>query len=157
MSIQIRQAESFDADLVTALVHDAYYPYITRLGKPPGPMLENYQEVINKNYVYVIEEQGSVLGLIVLKIAHPTFLLDNIAVHPSHQNKGIGKILLKTAEKKAIESGFDTITLYTHEKMSENINLYTHIGYREIRRVHENGYDRVYMSKNLDLTSYKRK
>ena len=150
MTINIRRAQGGDRLDIATLIHDAYCSYIERIGKPPAPMLENYQEVIEMDYVYVAEKQDSIFGLIVLKIVNSIFLLDNIAVHRDHQNKGIGKILLETAENKALELGFKTITLYTHEKMTENISLYTHIGYREIRRVRENGYDRVYMSKNLD-------
>jgi hypothetical protein len=39
--------------------------------------------------------------------------------------------LLGLAEAEAPRAGFGSVYLYTHEKMTENLALYTHVGYTE--------------------------
>jgi ribosomal protein S18 acetylase RimI-like enzyme len=76
-------------------------------------------------------------------------LLDNIAIKPEFQGRGIGRILLDFAEKEAGRQGFSEIRLYTHVTMVENLALYKRIGFAETHRATVNGYDRVYMRKEL--------
>ena len=63
----IRQAVLDDAEAVAACVGAAYRHYIERIGKPPGPMLENYAQVIRKHQVVVAEIDGAIVGMRVLK------------------------------------------------------------------------------------------
>jgi ribosomal protein S18 acetylase RimI-like enzyme len=61
---------------------------------------------------------------------------------------------MRLAEGEARRLGFTTVTLYTNEHMSENIELYKKLGYMETERKMEQGYQRVYMRKALpDETS----
>jgi ribosomal protein S18 acetylase RimI-like enzyme len=76
-------------------------------------------------------------------------LLDNIAVDPACQGAGLGRELLAFAEQTARAAGHDVIRLYTNAAMTENIALYTRIGYAETHRVGEKGFRRVYMEKKL--------
>ena len=70
-------------------------------------------------------------------------------VAPGAQGKGYGRVLLEAAAAAARAAGYGRIILYTHEKMVENIALYTRFGYRETHRISEKGFDRVYMEKPL--------
>jgi ribosomal protein S18 acetylase RimI-like enzyme len=74
-------------------------------------------------------------------------LLDNVAVAPAAQGSGLGRKMLEFAEAEAVEAGYRSIRLYTNEAMTENIELYTRMGYSETHRVEEKGFRRVYMSK----------
>ena len=76
-------------------------------------------------------------------------LLDNIAISPSAQGLGRGRKMLKFAECAAMEMGCRSIKLYTNEAMTENIGLYSRIGYLETYRAEEKGLRRVYMAKPL--------
>jgi ribosomal protein S18 acetylase RimI-like enzyme len=76
-------------------------------------------------------------------------LIENVAVLPERQGEGIGRQLLAFAEGAARSGGFDTLRLYTHEKMTENLALYTDLGYREDERRNEDGFSRVFMSKRI--------
>jgi ribosomal protein S18 acetylase RimI-like enzyme len=72
-------------------------------------------------------------------------------VDPSHAGSGVGRALLEHAEAAARREGFDSIYLYTHEKMTENLELYARIGYAEYdRRLHGEACI-VYLRKRLDL------
>ncbi|CBJ35781.1 GNAT family N-acetyltransferase [Ralstonia solanacearum] len=57
------------------------------------------------------------------------FLIDNVAVHPSKKGQGIGKALLVQAEREAVAGGHESVYLYTNEKMTENIAMYTKAGF----------------------------
>lgn len=45
--------------------------------------------------------------------------------------------------------GFGAVTLYTNERMTENIELYKKLGFEETERRLEKGYHRVYMRKTV--------
>jgi len=52
-------------------------------------------------------------------------------------------------ENEAVIQGYSSLELYTHESMTENIDLYESLGYIETNRRTESGYSRVYMGENL--------
>jgi GNAT superfamily N-acetyltransferase len=145
----IRQADPSQATQVAALVNAAYRHYLQRIGTTPRPMTDDYGDVIRNHHVAVAERDGVVVGAIVLRVTSEGFLVDNVAVHPSHQGRGLGRVLLKYAEARSREAGFDSIYLYTHEKMTENLVLYSRIGYAEYARRSQDGVTLVYMRKHL--------
>jgi GNAT superfamily N-acetyltransferase len=87
--------------------------------------------------------------MIVLTIDDEGFLVDNVAVDPSHRGKGLGRALPEFAEAEARRAGFDSIYLCTHEKMTENLALYSRIGYIEYDRRSQGDFSLVYMRKHL--------
>lgn len=112
-------------------------------------MLEDYAQVIQQRQVFVAESSGDLVGILVLGLTDEGFRLINVAVEPSFQKQGVGKILLQRAETEAWRLGHKTIYLSTNEKMTENQALYSKIGYVEYDRRTESGYSRVYMRKQL--------
>lgn len=149
MSPDLRRARPEDQPAVEALVHAAYSPYVLRNGLLPGPMSDDYGALIGAGRVHVVERDGALLGLVVLLPQEGALLLDNVAVDPALHGTGIGRILLQFAERAAREAGYGAIRLYTQEIMTENIALYTRIGYRETHRAQEKGLRRIYMLKTL--------
>ena len=150
-SDQIRPACPDEADTLQQIVQAAYTHYIERMGKPSGPMLDDYAKRVADGQAWVLEIDGTIAGLIVLEDdPQGALMLDNIAVAPSAQGKGIGRRLLALTEAEARRRGYQQVRLYTHVTMVENIALYTRIGFRETGRVSEKGFDRVYMTKSLD-------
>lgn len=145
----LRSASSTDAPKVAALVNAAYGHYVERIGMPPRPMTDDYAEVIANHRVTVAFGHGNIVGVIVLTVDEEGFLIDNVAVDPSHRGKGLGKALLEFAEAEARAQGFGSIHLYTHEKMTENLAIYSGIGYVEYDRRSQGGFSLVYMRKHL--------
>jgi GNAT superfamily N-acetyltransferase len=145
----IRIASTADAATVRAIVDAAYGSYIPRIGKPPGPMLDDYAKRTADGQVWILAGASDIIGILVLQETADGLLLDNIAVAPGHQGKGHGRTLLDFAEAEAKRRGWNEIHLYTHALMTENIALYSRIGYVETKRVTEQGFDRVYMTKRL--------
>ena len=144
----IRIAIISDAAEITNCVEAAYRHYISRIGKPPGPMLDDYSKVIEKHIVFVAIDEG-IVGVLVLIRDPESILLDNVAVHPEYQGRGLGMRLIEHAELEAIERGYEKIQLYTHETMTENFEMYKSLGYQETMRKNVHGYDRIYFEKQL--------
>jgi ribosomal protein S18 acetylase RimI-like enzyme len=145
----IRQALLADAAAMKVCVEAAYRHYISRIGQIPGPMLEDYSEVVQKHQAFMTEAKGQIVGVLVLIRKDSGILLDNVAVHPEHQGKGLGRRLIELAESEARDQGFAHLDLYTNERMTENIARYKRLGYLETERRIEKGYNRIYMRKSL--------
>ena len=146
---RIRAAIAADVSVIGQLVEQAYRHYISRIGRPPGPMLDDYAARVSEGVVWVIEEGSTIAGIIVLLSKPDCMLLDYIAVAPARQGSGLGRRLLAFAQAEAARRGYREIHLYTHRTMTENQRLYAAIGYEETGRGTEAGYERVFMRKRL--------
>lgn len=120
----IRPAEAADLPSITACVECAYRPYVPRIGKPPGPMCEDYTAVIRDHQIFIAEFEEQMIAVLVLKSGPSGLLLDNLAVFPAYQGQGFGRKLIEFAESVAEQQGYSQLDLYTHERMFEN-NIYT--------------------------------
>ncbi len=145
----IRRAVPSDAPRITACVHAAYAPWVPRIGREPWPMLQDYQMVIATEQVFVAECDEQLSGVLVLSETDDGLLIDNVAVLPTRKGQGIGRALLVCAEQQARANGYNSIYLYTNAAMTENIALYTTIGYVTYEHRQEHGFRRVFMRKVL--------
>jgi ribosomal protein S18 acetylase RimI-like enzyme len=152
----IRKATVQDLAFVQVIVNASYSKYIERIGKPPAPMLLNYNELPIGQDIFVLEttsdDKGSeIVGSITLTMddVGGAVKISNVVVGPTAQGKGYGRVLMDFAETVAREKGIDTLVLYTNAKMHENISLYPKFGYIETGRGSEDGYDRVFFRKQL--------
>ena len=147
--MQLRPAAEADVPRITALVQAAYGHYVERIGGPPGPLTDDYAEVVRTRAVTVAERDGAIAGLVVLGHDEDGFAIENVAVAPEHQGTGVGRRLLEHGEDEARRAGEDAVVLYTHELMTENLALYTRIGYVEYDRRPVPIGDLVYLRKAL--------
>ena len=146
----IRRARPEDRAAVEAIVHAAYAMYVDRIGKPPGPMLDDYARLIADDTVSMLEDGDRTMAAIIVLVPQSDhLLLDNIAVRPDCQGHGLGRQLIAFAEDEARRLGYAELRLYTHEKMTGNITLYGGLGFVETGRGHQASYDRVFMTKRL--------
>jgi ribosomal protein S18 acetylase RimI-like enzyme len=146
--VHIRQAHATDASTIEDIVERAYSRYIQRIGRRPGPMDDDYAERIRRGQAFVAED-GLVTGLIILIGESDHVLIENVAVDPRHQGEGIGRALLDYAETSARALGTSELRLYTNATMTENLALYTRLGYQEVERRTDKGFERVFVSKCL--------
>lgn len=112
-------------------------------------MLDDYARVIEQYEATVAEQDGEIVGVLVLIETESGMLLDNVAVHPVQQSKGLGRRLIELAESQAQGQGYEQLELYTHQCMTENVEMYKAMGYVETEKKNVRGYDRVYMRKTF--------
>lgn len=112
-------------------------------------MVADFRRHIDRDWVSVFEKDGIVAGYAILIIGERQALLDNIAVAPAQQSKGIGRALIDAVERKAASQGHRQLELYTNVVMTANIAWYQRLGFVEIRRAEEYGFHRIYMSKSI--------
>lgn len=146
----IRPTEPADAETIQAIAEEAFALYLPRMnGQKPAPMLEDYAALIQKNQVYVLQKAYTVCAYLVIIPESDTMWLDNVAVAKNSQGQGYGRALITYAEQTAQKKGFARIRLYTNVAMTENISLYTRLGYQSEGIKQVAGYERVYMVKEL--------
>ena len=108
--VTLRPAEPPDSPAIASCVCEAYIHYIERIGKQPGPMLEDYSDVIRESMVHVaVNDAGRVIGAIVMQETPDGFYVDNVAARPSVKGQGVGRTLLQFAEREAIRHGYGSI------------------------------------------------
>jgi len=61
-----RLALGSELQVVEDIVRTAYSHYLPRIGRKPGPMLDDYRFLIEEGRVYVIEHDGVIQGILVL-------------------------------------------------------------------------------------------
>ncbi len=146
-SIHLRNAVGGDAAAVSDCVAQAYGPWVSRIGRKPWPMLQDYSAVIRDESVTVAQVAGQVVGVLVLSRTEEGLLIENVAVYPHWKGRGVGRELLQFAEQEARRLACSNLYLYTNELMVENIALYAKCGYVEYERRQEQGFRRVFMRK----------
>ncbi len=134
ISLRFRRAVAADAPAVAALSQAAYQKFVERIGRLPQPLTADYAEVIRTDETWVAEDNGSLVGVLVLKPAGDHLLIWSVAVAVELQRSGIGRRLLALSEREALRRGVSEIRLYTNEKMAENIAIYERHGYAVARR-----------------------
>jgi ribosomal protein S18 acetylase RimI-like enzyme len=147
--VSVRAARLEDAAVIGDLVRVSYAKYVERLGREPAPMLEDYAALIEAGEVWVLVEGEEVLGVLVMRAAEDHLFVDNVAVAPGHQGRGLGRELVAFAEQRARREGLGEIRLYTNEKMWENLAVYEKLGFEETGRGLDGDYQRVFMRKRL--------
>jgi predicted N-acetyltransferase YhbS len=146
----IRLARPEDADAVTAVARAAFAPYVGRLGDlEPWPMHVDYAEKIGLGHTWVAEDDGDVVGLLVLEPHDDHLLLDIVGIAPDRQGTGLGSRLLDLAEEQARALGLPEVRLYTNVVMTENLAYYPRRGYLETHREQVGPYHRVFFTKTL--------
>jgi len=149
LATTIRRGSQEDVPAIEGIVRAAYQLYIPRIGKPPGPMTDDYHAQVALGNVWVLVADGEIVGLVVLVPKADSMLLENVAVAPEKQRLGFGRRLIEFAEARARQCGFRKIHLYTNELMYENLAWYARLGYQETTRRLDSGFQRVFMSKPI--------
>lgn len=96
-------------------------------------MVAHYAEAIAWYQVWVAVVQGRIIGGLVLIPKEDHILLANIAVHPDHQGKGVGRALLELADAEALDQNYHELRLHTSKTMTDSLNLYKRGGWIEIQ------------------------
>ncbi len=148
-SLVVETAKAEDVPAIKLMIDAAYSKYIERFGKLPAAMTADYDKLAETQSLYVLRVRGTVIGSVLLSRDDDSIKVNNLVVEPSAQGRGFSRVLMDRAEDVARAQGLAAVTLFTNEKMHENIALYTKIGFIETGRRTEDGFNRVFFRKSL--------
>ena len=151
--VTMRTALPDDAAAIRALVRAAYAKWVPIIGREPRPMQADYDAAIRDHRFDLVEETGQLIALIETEARPDHFWIENIAVLPEAQGRGLGRQLLAHAEVLARAAGFTELRLLTNGRMTSNRALYRSVGYIETAEEPFMESSVVYMSKRLEPLS----
>ncbi|NKB53045.1 MAG: GNAT family N-acetyltransferase [Rhizobiaceae bacterium] len=129
----IRKAIPEDVPQIVACIDAAYEIYSRSIADLP-PVSAGLDEDIITNQVWVLDLNGSTIGVLVLVVGDGFMKLANLAVHPDHGGKGLGRALIEHGEREALQQGFSEMRLNTHADMTATQRLYQRLGWIETGR-----------------------
>ncbi len=98
----------------------------------PWTLNQYARELINPSaFCWVAEEDGLILGSLTLWNVAGEGEIANIAVHPSHWRRGVGKALMQTALQKAADLGLTRLLLEARLGNLPAQALYRAFGFQE--------------------------
>jgi GNAT superfamily N-acetyltransferase len=147
--VAIRPANADDVQSIRSLVERAYSPWVPLIGLRPAPMDADYPALVDEGDVFVLAEPDLAAVLVLRPTDQGALMVENVAVDPASQGNGYGRALLEFAEQQARERGVRELRLFTHERMTSNIELYERLGWTEYDRLAEHGFARVFMRKQV--------
>ncbi len=78
-----------------------------------------------------MDRQGSICGFLVSnRISAHVAMIPQIAVHPSHQKRGLGRCLIHCSLKKLKSSGFHSVSLMVSKENQRAFHWYQKLGFR---------------------------
>jgi GNAT superfamily N-acetyltransferase len=147
---QLRPATPADAAAIRKLTRAAYARWVPLSGREPKPMTVDYDAAVLIHRFDLLYLAGDLAALIETVDEGEVLLVENVAVAPDQQGRGLGTRMLALADELALSQGKRRIRLYTNRLWTQNVRLYLKLGYvidreEDVRP----GLVRVHMSKAL--------
>ncbi len=145
--LSLRTATADDAGVIRSLTRDAYAKWVPVIGREPKPMTADYAQAVTKHRIDLLSLDGQPAALIEMIAEADHLLIENVAVSPGFQGRGLGRQLMAHAELVARSSGYSAIRLYTNKSFVANVQFYGKLGYRVDREEEFKGGFTIHMSK----------
>jgi ribosomal protein S18 acetylase RimI-like enzyme len=129
----LRRATAADVAAVRALTREAYAKWVPVIGREPKPMIADFDAAIRDHRVDLLCEGKRVVAVIETIAEPEALLIENVAVSPAYQGRGLGRRLIAHAERLAAAMGYGEIRLYTNARFVENVAFYRRLGYAVTR------------------------
>jgi GNAT superfamily N-acetyltransferase len=146
-----RRGKATDAVAIRDLTRVAYAKWVPLIGREPKPMTADYEESLRNHRFDLLYVGGTLAALIETIPQADHLLIENVAVSPPFQGRGLGRKLMAHAEKLAASLGFGEIKLYTNKLFVENVRYYGKLGYKVDGEEEFTGGVIVHMSKPIKL------
>jgi len=119
------------------------------------PLLETLEELRDALrhpdcQVWGARERGRLVAAVRIRAFGNHAEVSRFVVAPDQQGRGLGRRLLAEAERR-VPPYVASLRLFTGERNDPALRLYARLGYREVRRTPENGYQLVHLQKHLDV------
>jgi len=131
MTIAIRSAFETDEAAVTALWH------VCNLTAPYNDPATDFHFARSRpgSDILVAAEGDEIIGSVMVGHDGHRGWLYYVAVAPQHQKKGIGRALVKAAERWLSDRGVPKVHLMVRETNTQVVEFYAHMGYDPMPRV----------------------
>ena len=140
--MKIVEASSADVVELGPLVNSAYRGDSSRKGwtteadlldgiRIDQQMLQEYFEDEHVTILKALNDEQQIVGCVYLKKQQDRLYLGMLTVLPELQAKGLGKLLLKASEEKALEKGCKSVVMTVITSRKELIDWYKRRGYYE--------------------------
>ena len=140
--------------------HDLQGVYdIEKLSNPTPWSKTSFSDCLRgfyQNLIVTIDKEQVAFCIMTVNFTESHLL--NISVHPNYRNQGIGEILLKVSEKKAIKKGVTDIFLEVRESNKNAIsfykkNKYKYVGIRKnYYKLNSGSEDGLIFTKHLEVS-----
>jgi len=152
--MEIRQADTDDAEALHAVVQGAFEEYRGALAVSLSALDETMEDVrraISAGRVLVALEGTEAMGTVRYDLKPDCLYVGRLAVLPAHRKHGVGAALMAYVERLAPTLGRTRIQLATRESLPGNLRFYERLGYMVVKRVaHARGPDiTVWFEKEL--------
>nr|WP_321445396.1 GNAT family N-acetyltransferase [uncultured Cohaesibacter sp.] len=137
MTAQLRLAKAEQIAHIRPLIFSAFSPIAERMNQPiPEDAWSDLGDYAEQRNLYILKEEDSdtIVGMICFSEGNDHLYVDTLAIHPDHQGRRLGKMLLQDAEMIAESRGHPYLRLHTPEVMEDLLRFYTHLGFRETKR-----------------------
>ena len=146
--MDFRRATLADVAAITALTRAAYAHLVPLIGREPAPMLADYSVAVADHMIDILVHPEPIA--LIEMIAQPDHLwIENIAVHPDFQGKGLGHRLVDHAVTTARSLGLNDLRLLTNEAFAANLRFYAGLGFVPTDRTQYKGGFTLHFHKHL--------
>tara|TARA_B100001093_G_scaffold517538_1_gene599368 strand:+ start:785 stop:1297 length:513 start_codon:yes stop_codon:yes gene_type:complete len=148
----IRLAMTTGVPAIKMIARKSFERYVPLIGKLPAPMNAYFSGHVLKGTVFIAQsekKQGSVLGYAIVIQRDGEWLLDNIAVSPEAEGRGVGSALIAAYKTFLQKRGVQRYHLHTSEAMEQNLTWYPEIGFVETPPRLEDGFSRIWFIKEM--------
>ena len=147
---EIKRAERSDLQEILQLQYLAYQSEADLFGSRDIPPLKQTLDEVVEEYnsgviLKIVDDTNTIIGSVRAKEIDGTVYIGKLMVHPDHQHKGYGTMLLSEIEKCFPNKRYE---LFTSTRSLDNIRLYQKLGYTIFARKAVNDeLEFVYMEK----------
>lgn len=147
---EIKRAERGDLQEILQLQYLAYQSEADLFGSRDIPPLKQTLDEVVEEYnsgviLKIVDDTNTIIGSVRAKEIDGTVYIGKLMVHPDHQHKGYGTMLLSEIEKCFPNKRYE---LFTSTRSLDNIRLYQKLGYTIFARKAVNDeLEFVYMEK----------
>lgn len=154
-SVAIYHAQAGDAALLHQLLLRAFSEYDGRLDPPSGANNETVESIalrLGEGGALICRRNDLAVGCLFHAVKSDHLYVGRLSVPPEHRRRGIGDLLLRTAEQHAVTLGLPTVRIGVRLVLETLHAYYAARGYRSIGLRSHPGYTQptfVEMEKRL--------
>lgn len=129
---------------VLRLIREAFSPMDGRIDPPSSAHrldADEMRRIAGKAEIWVIEDPARVIATVTLSLHTDRVQLGKMAVAEAHRGKGLARILVEHAERRARALDRLALELQSRVELTENHAVFARLGFREIARTAHPGYD----------------